>query len=361
MKGYFSLVVLIMCFLSSSAQKVDFTIKDFILSGTTKVVGQDQFMLTDNKNWQGGGAWYKDDIDLNEPFNMEIEVYFGCSDEGADGIVFIFHPELRTGFAGEGMGFGGLFPSFGVEMDTYENYHLGDPSFDHVSLMAHGMLRHPFGITKPVSLDANKKNVEDCDYHKVKVAWNPSSSIFSFSFDGAMRIEEEIDLVEDVFEGNPNVYWGFTSATGGKYNKHLIKVKKIEFTENPSLKSEDKTALLRGDKYTLKKLNFSSGSTKLPDSAKPELDKLYHFLKRFPNHSVIIDSFTDSSGKESSNLRISKLRAEAVAKYLKSKGINENRLYFYGNGETNPIDSNDTEEGRKNNRRTEIRMKIIKV
>jgi len=344
-----------------SAQEVDFSMKDFELVGTAEVSGGETVMLTDNLLWQGGAMWYQNDIDLSEPFSVEMEIYFGCSDGGADGIVFMLHPELSTGFRGEGMGFGGLYPSFGVEMDTYQNFHLGDPHFDHVSLMAHGTLRHQFGITEAVPIDLDGRNVEDCDYHKVKVDWDPESQFFTFIFDYMIRIKHKIDLVGAVFENNPNVYWGFGSATGGKRNKHLVKLKKLEFTENITLKYEDQVALIEGSQYTLRKLNFKSGSTKLPDSAKPELDKLMQFFQKYPNHTIILDSFTDSSGKESSNLKISQKRADAVAKYLISKGFPKHRLQYYGNGEANPIDTNETEEGRKNNRRVEVRMKIIKV
>lgn len=360
MKIFLPLLISLLSFLLQ-AQNVDFTLRDFNLTGSAMVLGETTIMLTDNLLWEGGAMWYKEDIDLNNPFTMELEVYFGCSDGGADGIVFMLHPKLSTGFRGEGMGFGGLYPSFGVEMDTYQNFHLDDPHFDHVALMAHGTLRHQYGLTDPVPLDPDKGNVENCDYHMVKVLWNPKTQYFTFLFDKKERIRQKIDLVGGVFEGNPNVYWGFGSATGRKRNKHMVKLKKLEFTENNTLKYEDQSALIAGEPYILRKLNFASGSTKLPDSAKPELDKLMEFHKRYPNHTIILDGFTDSSGNESSNLKISEKRAEAIAKYMISQGFPENRLLHYGNGESNPIDSNETEEGRENNRRVEVRMKVIKV
>ncbi len=343
------------------AQEIDFTVKDFNLTGTAVVSGGETFMLTDNLLWQGGAIWYRESIDLSQPFKIDLDIYFGCSDGGADGIVFILHPELSTGFRGEGMGFGGLYPSFGVEMDTYQNFHLGDPHYDHVALMAHGTLRHQFGITEPVPLIGKKENVEDCDYHRVLVEWKPSAQRFSFIFDGRRLIDEKVDLVDGLFEGNPNVYWGFSSATGGKRNRHLVRLEKLEFTENPALLASEKEDLISGDPYTLKQLEFAPGSINLPESAKPELDKVVKFFENYPQHSLILDGFTDSSGSEENNLRLSKLRVEAIAEYLRSKGVPESRIYMYGNGEANPIESNETSEGRKKNRRVEIRMKIIRV
>ena len=101
------------------AQDPEFTMDDFLMSGTAQRTGDQCFTLTEDSNWKGGAVWFRNKVDLNQDFSMEIDVFLGCDDNGADGMVFIFHPYLTTGYAGEGMGFGGLIPSFGVEMDTY--------------------------------------------------------------------------------------------------------------------------------------------------------------------------------------------------------------------------------------------------
>ena len=88
---------------------------------------------------------------------MELDLMFGCDDYGADGMVFIFHPKLKNGFQGEGMGFGGLSPAFGIEMDTYENPHLADPYYDHLALIKNGQMHHNRGISNPVPSAGRKK------------------------------------------------------------------------------------------------------------------------------------------------------------------------------------------------------------
>lgn len=343
------------------AQEVDFKIEDFLLTGNTYKAGDQCFNLTSNEFWQGGGLWFKNRVDLNEAFSMELELFFGCDDAGADGIVFIFHPSLRTGFRGEGMGFGGLFPSFGIEMDTYRNGHLADPEYDHVALMMDGQTNHRRGLTDPVLLKAGVANVEDCKNHSVKIDWDPNSQKVKFYFDGKLRVDETMDLVGEIFSTRSTVYWGFTSATGGKKNKHMVCIKKLEFVEDLSLSYEEQDELLEGGNYVIKKLDFASGSTKLPNSAKPELNRLIEFFEKHPNHSIILDGFTDSSGSASGNAKISKMRAKAIADYLKSQGIAPQRIFHYGNGEENPMYDNGTPEGRKKNRRVEVRMRILKV
>ncbi len=358
--------VLLLLFLATYqlllAQEVPFDVDDFKTTGTTYLANDQCFVLTESLAWQGGGLWFKNRVDLNEPFSMEIDLFFGCEDDhGADGIVFIFHPTLRTGFRGEGMGFGGLFPSFGIEMDTYFNGHLGDPEYDHVALMIDGMTSHRRGFTNPIRLKADQDNVEDCKPHRVKIEWKPEQENLRFYFDGNKRIDQKVDLVDEVFSGRSSVYWGFTSATGGKMNKHMVCVEKLEFTEDLSLSYEDKEKLLEGGPYTIKKLDFASGSTKLPESAFPELNRLVDFFQENSSYTIILDGFTDSSGGANGNLRISKLRAQAVAEYLRKMGIPANRIHYYGNGENNPLYDNSTPEGRKKNRRVEIRMEVFKV
>ena len=158
-----------------SAQDPEFSMDDFLLTGTAQRSGDQCFTLTEDSNWKGGAVWFKNKVDLNQDFSMEIDVFLGCDDNGADGMVFIFHPYLTTGYAGEGMGFGGLIPSFGVEMDTYENYHLFDPLYDHVALVAHGSLSHRRSNRVPVPLMPNAANAEDCKNHKVNINWQAMS------------------------------------------------------------------------------------------------------------------------------------------------------------------------------------------
>ena len=71
---------------------------------------------------------------------------------------------------------------------------------------------------------------------------------------------------------------------------------------------------------------------------------------------IEIRGHTDGKGADSYNQRLSENRAKSVTDYLISKGISEKRLQYKGYGKSMPIDSNDTEEGRANNRRVDFRI-----
>ena len=96
------------------------TAEDFVSSGTAFFNGSGCYSLTTASQWFSGSIWYKTAIDLKQPFDMELKLFLGCEDQwGADGMVLVFHPYLgRQGYRGEGIGFGGLYPSLGVEIDS---------------------------------------------------------------------------------------------------------------------------------------------------------------------------------------------------------------------------------------------------
>ena len=94
----------------------------------------------------------------------------------------------------------------------------------------------------------------------------------------------------------------------------------------------------------------------LPES-EIELQKITEFLTLHPRVSIEIGGHTDNFGNDAYNLKLSSDRAKAVYDYLISKGkIAANRLSYKGYGETRPVETNDTEEGRAKNRRTEFKV-----
>lgn len=99
---------------------------------------------------------------------------------------------------------------------------------------------------------------------------------------------------------------------------------------------------------------FERGSAKLTGSAGDKLDKIAGVLQRFSNARVAIAGHTDSSGKTSFNKKLSVERASAVAKQLQMQAIDKTRLTIIGYGETRPVSSNETPEGRAQNRRIEL-------
>lgn len=92
-----------------------------------------------------------------------------------------------------------------------------------------------------------------------------------------------------------------------------------------------------------------------PESAN-ELDRLIKLLTENPTIKIELGSHTDSKGSDEYNMKLSDNRSQSVVSYLISKGISSDRLTAKGYGETKPIDTNDTDEGRQNNRRTEFKI-----
>lgn len=103
-------------------------------------------------------------------------------------------------------------------------------------------------------------------------------------------------------------------------------------------------------------VNFNSGSAVLTANAKVILDGVIDTLNRFPAVKLTIMAHTDSQGDGEANKNLSRQRARSVAVYLvRTGGIPTSRLKAYGYGEERPIASNDTAEGRIQNRRVELR------
>ncbi len=102
--------------------------------------------------------------------------------------------------------------------------------------------------------------------------------------------------------------------------------------------------------------NFDFNRATLTPAAKERLDKLASDAKDMKFGSVAIDGYTDGVGSDAYNVRLSRARAQAVADYLKSRGLNAARFDVQGHGKTHPVSTNGTAEGRAQNRRVEIAL-----
>jgi outer membrane protein OmpA-like peptidoglycan-associated protein len=101
--------------------------------------------------------------------------------------------------------------------------------------------------------------------------------------------------------------------------------------------------------------NFPSGGTDIQSGNFALLDKIVNAIKSFPNPDVVVSGHTDSMGGTMDNLELSQRRADTVASFLeKVGGIDRNKLTAIGYGESRPVANNETEQGRKSNRRIEV-------
>ena len=104
----------------------------------------------------------------------------------------------------------------------------------------------------------------------------------------------------------------------------------------------------------LKNITFEFGKSQLRESSFAELNNLATELKANPTYQINLSGHTDNIGQEEDNLKLSQARAKAVAEYLTSKGIAPTRITYKGYGSKQPITTNETEQGREQNRRVEF-------
>ncbi|HTB06502.1 MAG TPA: OmpA family protein [Bacteroidia bacterium] len=144
-------------------------------------------------------------------------------------------------------------------------------------------------------------------------------------------------------------YKQFTSSTD--YNKSLtIPSSEGYLTFNYTIRVElPKT-------YTLKAVFFDTGKATLRKESNKELDDLTDFMKHQKTMQIEIAGYTDNVGNDADNLKLSQDRADAVRNYLISHGISADKVVAKGYGSSNPVASNDTPDGKQQNRRTEVHI-----
>jgi outer membrane protein OmpA-like peptidoglycan-associated protein len=140
------------------------------------------------------------------------------------------------------------------------------------------------------------------------------------------------------------------------YSENFFVEKGVYTSLKPFLKNVDLSPIKAGESIVLKNIFFASKSYNLEPESEVELNKLYTLLSHNANLRIEIGGHTDNIGDDNANMILSKNRAKAVMDYLIEKGISKDRLSYKGYGETKPIASNDTDEGRAQNRRTEVKV-----
>ena len=112
----------------------------------------------------------------------------------------------------------------------------------------------------------------------------------------------------------------------------------------------------KGESIVLRNIFFETNEFNLRPESTQELERLVRMMRENPSIEIEISGHTDNVGSASFNQRLSENRAKAVYDFLITRGISSNRLRFAGYGMSRPIAPNDTEEGRAQNRRTEIQI-----
>jgi OOP family OmpA-OmpF porin len=117
-------------------------------------------------------------------------------------------------------------------------------------------------------------------------------------------------------------------------------------------------SISKGEQIVLEGVYFDTGSAKIKPASYSALDANVSKIKNSHNDLKIwVVGYTDDRGSDAMNQKLSERRAESVKNYFVTKGISESRIYAEGRGESHPVSSNATEDGRAQNRRIELEAK----
>lgn len=181
----------------------------------------------------------------------------------------------------------------------------------------------------------------------------------------AVQVECDVeeDFAEVVFVDDLNVPFSFSNSKMMDANgfftfeplpKEEIELKRMELRDTKIQMPSDFGTMEAGSSIVLRNILFASGSADLLPESNAELDRLVTELKNMESVKIEISGHTDNLGSPETNRILSESRAKAVVEYLSTKGIDKARLKYVGVGDKKPIASNETEEGRKQNRRVEF-------
>jgi outer membrane protein OmpA-like peptidoglycan-associated protein len=173
--------------------------------------------------------------------------------------------------------------------------------------------------------------------------------------------DTDADGIEDSKDNCPSVfgYAAFNGCPEGKATPAPVVTPRVEEPKKESPKKEEPKKLEITDKLPLKPLEFATSQASVRIIYSDTLNSIANIMKSNNNNQLLIIGNADSRGGSEMNKALSLRRARAVQNYLVRKGINRNRLIIRGDGEDNPIDTNETPEGRARNRRVDLFLQLI--
>ena len=204
----------------------DFDDSDFtFILDAIHTSGSDTFSLTPDLGTKRGMVWFQNKLDLRVSFSLDVDLFLGNNDNGADGIAFVIQNiSTSEGSTGGGLGYQGINPSYAIEMDTYHNGSPrdGNSPSDHIAFVNDGTAN-----LAPTSGDLIQvSNLENGEWHNIVINWNPVTTRLDYTFTrtggGTYSDFKTIDLIGDVLNSNIG-YWGFTAATGGAKNLQQVR------------------------------------------------------------------------------------------------------------------------------------------
>jgi len=165
----------------------------------------------------------------------------------------------------------------------------------------------------------------------------------------APEVVEEVVAVTEVMPAN--LTKKLSSGVDLNFMEGGIEDQLIKFIEDENAEAG------KENWFNFVNLNFASGSAKIDENTLVEVKNIAEILKAYPAVAIKIGGYTDNTGEAAANLKLSSDRAAAVKSALLGMGIEESRLESEGYGDKHPVASNDTEEGRVQNRRIAVSVR----
>lgn len=315
----------------------------FSSQGHTSIGGYDIFVSKRNERGQWG-----EPKNLGFPINSPYdELYFTIAANGRDA----YYTSNREG------GKGG--------MDIYKATFWGQPKI-------------PFVATEDNLIASIASPIEDT-YVPKSVEVNTANSLTVFKgkvLDGLLQdpIASEIKIFnnatgEEYASVRSNSVTGkflLSLPSGLNYGisveaeGYLFHSENFNLPEGSAYNMVNKDILLKnidiGSKIALRNVFFDTGKSEVKIDSYAELDRLIQLMNDVPSLKIELSGHTDNVGSASNNQNLSQRRAEAVRAFLVSRKVDGSRVVAKGYGSERPVDTNDTKEGRANNRRTEFEI-----
>ena len=184
-----------------------------------------RFAPIQNQNhqaWGAGSVWVRKQIDLRVPFEFSFILDF-VDTTAVDGGAFVLQADSAAlGDTDNGLGYRNVKRSIAITFDAKRTSADNDPPFDHISIQSNGDTKHSTSneLAAPVSIEPFYKfefyPPPDAPrfsfHHLVTITWDPSVKMLSTSIDHNLVISTQYDIVQNIFNGNPIVYLGFTAS-----------------------------------------------------------------------------------------------------------------------------------------------------
>ena len=303
--------------------------------------GKTLYFMSDGHPGMGGGDLFFSKRLPNGQWSKAKNLGYPINDEGIQGALVVSLDGRKGYFAGpkksasEGDFFGGAIDIFEFELPEEIRPDLVTYVKGQVLEFGQNEKYLPGSLVELIDLETGKsfyKSLVDNDGAFLAVLPRGKYAL-NVSKDGYLFYSENYDLNQ-----------------AGSFEKPFSVVAKLQKIMINSSTNSDVTKQV----VILKNVFFDSGKSILKSSSDFELNRVVKMLMDSKALKMQINGHTDNVGTEANNLQLSEQRAKAVYDYLVQHGVPANQLTYKGFGESQPIDSNETEDGRRNNRRTEI-------